>query len=291
MPDQIDIIFQSIEYIESHLQSEITVAEIAEVTGYSLFHFIRTFDRIVHHTPYDYLMRRRLSEAAQILTTSDRRIIDISQDFCFNNQENFSRAFKHLFGVQPSQWRDQKMKMASQGMPPKTIADLRFINQNTFQYPTIETLDETLICGLMTALDGDDKIQQKQRTRCFKDLCEANTCPPAQFVSITSYIDRDCSKVYYFVGLEKKDLMAEGPTWVMYRLPAGKYAKVSAVEGERRLALNYLYFSWFPKTGHKPAGPMEIEFCSSIPQPSAIKNIYIPLAIDENLTRRVRSKS
>ena len=72
MCDQVAPIFQAIEFIESHLQEDITVAQIADAAGYSLFHFMRKFNQMVHHTPYDYLIRRRLTEAAKALIHSDQ---------------------------------------------------------------------------------------------------------------------------------------------------------------------------------------------------------------------------
>ncbi len=63
----VESMFRAVQYIEAHLQSETDIAQIAEAVGYSLFYFIRTFDQVVQHTPYDYLMRRRLTEAALTL--------------------------------------------------------------------------------------------------------------------------------------------------------------------------------------------------------------------------------
>jgi len=59
MDPQTERILAALGYIEQHLCEPIMVSDIARAAGYSLFHFIRTFNKIVRHTPYDYLMRRR----------------------------------------------------------------------------------------------------------------------------------------------------------------------------------------------------------------------------------------
>ena len=105
MSAQLNIICAALEFIEENLRNEISVGDIAASAGYSLYHFIRKFNQTVHHSPYDYLMRRRLSEAAHELLASEHRILDIAFDFCFHNHETFSRAFKRLFATQPNQWR------------------------------------------------------------------------------------------------------------------------------------------------------------------------------------------
>ena len=97
----------AIDFIEDNLKESITVADMAEAASYSLYHFCRTFASVTHHTPYDYLMRRRLSESARELAESERRIIDIALDFGFNNPETYSRAFKRMFGLQPTECRKQ----------------------------------------------------------------------------------------------------------------------------------------------------------------------------------------
>ena len=75
--------------------------------GYSLFHFTRLFNQFTGLTPYDYLIRRRLSDASEALLMSDKRIIDIAQDYQFGSHETFTRAFNRLFAMPPSQWREQ----------------------------------------------------------------------------------------------------------------------------------------------------------------------------------------
>ena len=102
---QLTAICRALDFVEEHLSQEITVADMGAAACYSPYHFSRTFNRVVHHTPYDYLMRRRLSESARQLLETDKKIIDIALEYGFNNPETYSRAFKRMFGVQPSQWR------------------------------------------------------------------------------------------------------------------------------------------------------------------------------------------
>jgi AraC family transcriptional regulator len=77
----------AVTFIEDCLQENIKVADMADAVNFSLFHFCRTFNKIVHHTPYDYLIRRRLSESARLLLETDQRITDIAFTFQFNSPE------------------------------------------------------------------------------------------------------------------------------------------------------------------------------------------------------------
>ena len=93
---QLTAIGKALDFIEDNLEENIGVADMADAAGYSLYHFCRVFNSIVHHTPYDYLMRRRLSESARALVETDRKIIDVAFEYQFNSPETYSRAFKPL---------------------------------------------------------------------------------------------------------------------------------------------------------------------------------------------------
>ena len=73
MPN-LESILRAVAYIERHLQDPLSVQDVAAATGYSLYHFSRTFNRAIGHSPYDYIVRRRLSESAKELVASDKRI-------------------------------------------------------------------------------------------------------------------------------------------------------------------------------------------------------------------------
>jgi len=59
-----DAILRAIDLVEERLHQSVTVAAMAEAAGYSLYHFCRVFSKYTRHTPYDYLMRRRMTLAA-----------------------------------------------------------------------------------------------------------------------------------------------------------------------------------------------------------------------------------
>jgi AraC family transcriptional regulator len=104
----IPAMIQAVEFIEDNLTEDIAVADVADAVSYSLYHFCRMFNSVIHHTPYDYLMRRRLSESARELVETNKKIIEIAFDYQFNSPETYSRAFKRMFSVQPYQWRKRE---------------------------------------------------------------------------------------------------------------------------------------------------------------------------------------
>lgn len=101
-------IYPAVEFIEEHLTQAITIGDAADAVSYSVYHFCRLFNEAVHHSPYNYLIRRRLSESTRALILTDKKIIDIAFDYQFNRPETYSRAFKRMFDMQPNQCRKQE---------------------------------------------------------------------------------------------------------------------------------------------------------------------------------------
>ena len=79
-----------------------TLARIAHV---SEAHFIRTFRQTFGEPPHRYLQRRRVERAMWLLRASDDSITEICLDVGFTSLGTFSRTFRAIVGVAPSEYR------------------------------------------------------------------------------------------------------------------------------------------------------------------------------------------
>jgi AraC-like DNA-binding protein len=68
-------------------------------------HFIRTFRATFGETPHRYLQRRRVERAMFLLRHGDRPVTEICLDVGFSSLGTFSRTFREIVGVTPSQYR------------------------------------------------------------------------------------------------------------------------------------------------------------------------------------------
>lgn len=102
--DYIKTIQNSIDYIEENLKKDLTIAEIAEKTGFSPYHFYRLFHAYVGMPVMQYVRRRRLLHAIYALACHGTRIIDIALEYGFKTHSGFSKAFHKEFGCSPSQY-------------------------------------------------------------------------------------------------------------------------------------------------------------------------------------------
>lgn len=96
---------KTIHWIESHLHEEISMEGIADVAGFSKYHFHRIFQSSVGMSVSTYIRIRRLANAAGALLHTDERIIDIALYYQFESQEAFTRAFKKMYNLPPGQYR------------------------------------------------------------------------------------------------------------------------------------------------------------------------------------------
>ncbi|MBP1157386.1 MULTISPECIES: helix-turn-helix transcriptional regulator [unclassified Paenibacillus] len=92
-------------YNEHRRKNELYLETIAQYTAISKYHFHRLFHSNVGMTLTSYIRRRRLSNAASELITTERRILEIALDYQFESQEAFTRAFKKLFHMTPGQYQ------------------------------------------------------------------------------------------------------------------------------------------------------------------------------------------
>lgn len=99
---------RSIDFIEQHLSSKMTVQQMAEQAYLSSFYFQRLFKGMIGITPAAYVNLRRLSKAIERVTFTSEPISAIGAALGFENHETFSRAFKGQFGVSPSKQRKER---------------------------------------------------------------------------------------------------------------------------------------------------------------------------------------
>ncbi len=260
-------IYRAIEFIEAHLCEDVTVADMASAAGFSLYHFIRTFNRVTRHTPYGYLMRRRMAEAARKLVSSDSRVVEIALDYQFNNHESFSRTFKRMFGLQPVQWRERRILPPHVLIPAFTYAYLNHINHPSFQSPNLTVCHQRNITGLMTSL----KNQPEAGDQVWRVLGNFFSCKPERqdhtFYGVTSHVEAQEDSIFYFAGFETKHQETVEPVFASRVLPAAEYISVNhlAPLADLPLTWTYLYHTWLPKAGLKPAFPLEIASFGAVP--------------------------
>ncbi|MFM9827364.1 MAG: helix-turn-helix domain-containing protein [Sphingomonas sp.] len=97
-----------IDFIDSRLDHEIHLNDLAGVAGLSPFHFSRVFKLATGETPYHFVGSRRLDRARTMLVGSDLPLAELALACGFASQSHFTAAFTKAVGMPPGRYRRQR---------------------------------------------------------------------------------------------------------------------------------------------------------------------------------------
>lgn len=156
--DYLKSLEKAIIYIENHLGENITVEEVAHNVGYSYYHLTRQFSAILGESVGCYIKRRRLADGAKKLLYTDKRIIDIAVENGFESSEAFSRAFKSLYKVSPSIYRQNRLNLLVSTKEKLNPELFYHIAKNVTVHPKIVELPDIKVIGLRGQTTLSDNV-------------------------------------------------------------------------------------------------------------------------------------
>lgn len=152
-------VLKGINFIEDNLKEEINISDIASKTGFSKFHFIRIFKGISKDTIFEYIRKRRLTDAGIDLIETDMSIIDIAFKYAYNSQEAFTRAFENYYGVPPKKYKKLGVHLSNLYKIKITEEDLKLKNESIkLQYKIIERKEFYIIGMEYTGKNGKKEV-------------------------------------------------------------------------------------------------------------------------------------
>jgi len=92
---------RAVDFIQSYLGQDISIAQVADAAGISPFHFARQFRRSTGLSPHQYLTERRVERAREMLLNGAGTIGEVASAVGFADQSHLSRHFKRLVGTTP----------------------------------------------------------------------------------------------------------------------------------------------------------------------------------------------
>lgn len=276
---------KALDFVENNLDKKISLTSVSEHAFSSLSHFHRIFYFMTGMTIKDYIRRRRLSEAAKLLITTNKSIIDIALDAQFDTPESFNKSFKKLFLFSPSEFRKNKPEFS-------VMRKLELHPENRLKQPENISLNfiylqQQYVAGLKTRTTLEDRQQTKDIPQFFGEVMKNSL-----LANITGVLDRQkLFGVYSDMSDEEEfdftvGLLVEKPTgqtkYVTHVLPATEYARFTVQGDPSGLedAWRYIYGSWMPVSGRDRQKGLDFE----IYYPDKT-DIYIPLISEKHDTK------
>jgi AraC family transcriptional regulator len=198
------IVNQATEYIESHITEDINLEEIASQCNISYHYFIKTFSMITGYTLKEYIRNRRITLASYEVSNTNHRILDIGIKYGYSSNEAFSRAFKKIHGINPSDARKNNVTIYTHF--PVLIYEIPKQNILGLRYEIIRNLEFKYVGKSIHFEQTEDRYDEAQARQLdfFNDFKASH--PNKQTLYRILYNSNiDYSNYDYFVGYSYQD--------------------------------------------------------------------------------------
>jgi len=99
------------DLIDTQYAHPLDLDELARIANFSRYHFLRAFRRAFHATPHEYLTRKRIERAKELLAQTELTVTEICFEVGFESLGSFSTLFHKLVGWSPSIYRARAWEM------------------------------------------------------------------------------------------------------------------------------------------------------------------------------------
>lgn len=107
---QNELVNQVTDYIDSHMEEEISVERLADYVHLSKYYFLRRFKELTGMTVHGYVTNKRLIQSCEYLGT-DMAVSEISRKCGFADYSSFLRNFRSVYGMSPTEYRKYASKL------------------------------------------------------------------------------------------------------------------------------------------------------------------------------------
>lgn len=209
----------ALRYIDEHLEEEVNLEMLSEKFSFSPYYFHRIFSAVVGKPLAAYIRDRRILYACIQLCGTEKTLLDIALDSGFHSPQAFSRAFKELQGVTPSEYRKQGYRPVIISADELIMKFTNRLNGGIFLKPNMIRRDAIIIAG---AKGDGSRTQEVWST--FEKLCREK--PLKNKLSGSGYEIQICGDgvctVYAGICVSSREDI--DPAYSVLELPASQYA-------------------------------------------------------------------
>jgi AraC family transcriptional regulator len=277
-----------LEYIDSHLDDDLTLDRLSNVAAFSKYHFHRQFSELFKISVYKYVQLTRLKRASYQLAFRDgMEIVDISLASGYENHESFSRVFKKSIGQTPSEFRERPQwnpwHLIYQPLSELRIEHMKPDNQ--LNNVKVILFKETKVAVLEH--HGDPNLIGNS-VRKFIEWRKQNHLPPKISNTFNILYDNpsETSPEDFRLDLcaaTEREVTDNSFGVIEKTIPEGRCAVLRHIGDDANLgeSITYLYSTWLPLSGEAPRDfPLflqRVKFFPDVPEHEAIIDVFLPL--------------
>lgn len=246
-----EIVNQSLFYIYKHIETNITLDELAKLSSVSRYHFHRIFKEETTENLFDRISSIRLQKAANLLITNRYSTIsEIAQMCGYSSHSSFIKAFKQRFTYTPTQWRKGSFHNFS-----KDILDLEENFHETFKdiEPTIKMIPKRY-CAYIRQKGYDIKSVEKVWERLLAFAYENNLENATQIgVYHDNPVVTHYKESHYVAAIEVQESFKPINSISKGEVPQSLCAvfNYQGSFGDVARLMTYVYHHWLPQSGYE----------------------------------------
>lgn len=278
----------AIQFIDSNLESPLSLEKISSEVGASKFHFLRQFSAFFGIGVYDYIKLGRLKRASyELAFRKGRRVIDVALSNGYESPEAFSRAFKQIFGRSPSSFRRSPDWLAWHVTFQALTVPRRNLMSASFVPPNVEIINFPRT-SVMAFEHRGDPVGIGDSVREFIEWRKQHRLPPHKFSTYNIFYDDpgSCPPNEYKLDIcvaSSGPVKEEGQRIVPKVIPEGRCAKIRLVGSDTMMGagIKHLYSHWLPNSGEElrdfPLFVQRVKFFPDVAENEAITDVFLPI--------------
>jgi len=114
---------RAVTFIESHLAQRLTLPMVARAANVSTRSLMRLFQREIGTRVIEFILRRRVARARELLQRTDHTCSEIAFESGFGSVQHFNRIFRRLEDMSPRRWRQQAISSRAGGLAGSARGD------------------------------------------------------------------------------------------------------------------------------------------------------------------------
>ena len=252
----------AVEYIEENLNGDIAIDDVAKVACCSKYHFHRVFHACFNVTFAEYVRKRKFTLAAVDVISSQERIMDIALKYGYDSPNAFTRAFRSVHGVNPSEVRSSQVKLATYNRVffPSEAIGIEKMDYQIVDKPAFKVL------GKSKRFEFDDFAKNGQKfwkeyvsSEEYKALCQLSNGKPGVITGaplLTAYFPKENSKRDEFLDVLGIEFISNKKIkpFEAHKVPSATYAEFECTYRSAMKTNRYIYGKWFSATGYQRDG-------------------------------------
>lgn len=284
------------DYIENHIDQQLSLENVSDAAGFSKYHFCRIFQSIVHESLGYYVNRIRMEKSLFLLAyRQDKNITDIAYKLGFTDSAIFSRAFKNYYGMGPREYRKKYSKNCKESfLISEYDKDTAIKEIANYHFPVtgkIDLIDLEELRVVYVRHTGNYETLAREYARLLQRLFlqakKQNLLNEEQNKVLAIYHDNpefsDKNQFRTSLCLTIPDYFKplEGEGLEMMNLEGGLYAvgHFQIMPNQYSDAWNYMYQEWITGSGYIPRDSYPFEMYLNAPRPGDqhMVDIYVPI--------------